>query len=391
MAVSDHAINTAEHYATTEIGSTTNKRDVSSLLDQWAHKDTPFLSQLSWGADSGGLNIEWISEHLGFGYVKPLTDTTSASLTFTVATSDLGTTQLAMDQIGSGAMLFFYNSTASEISLMVVTSIATNVITYSVLAGTSADILTSEPVYIVGNIANEGSSPNNDRSRAREAITNNMSILRQDIRITGSMQKTDMYAVSDELQHQITSRVLEMQREREMTILLSSYQARSTTVAGIMKGMYGFLSGQSGDHIKETSQDFTEDSVNDVNAELFDSGATPDCLVGSVSQIRKFTTWDRARVRTSPDESMGGFHVAKYLTDVGNEIKLIPMRKFPANMAFLADSSKIHPRAKTGRKLVLEKLGKSGDFDEWQLISEFSLEMRGYDKHQHGMWTKLTS
>ena len=55
-----------------DIGTTTNRRDVSELLDLWAHKSTPFLNRLSWGAESGGLNIEWITEHLGFGYIQPV-------------------------------------------------------------------------------------------------------------------------------------------------------------------------------------------------------------------------------------------------------------------------------------------------------------------------------
>ena len=57
----------------------------------------------------------------------------------------------------------------------------------------------------------------------------------------------------------------------------------------------------------------------------------------------------------------------------------------------MLDTSKIHPRAKSGRKLFIEKLGKDGDRERWQIISEFSLEMRGYDKGQHGMWSKLTA
>ena len=82
--------------------------------------------------------------------------------------------------------------------------------------------------------------------------------------------------------------------------------------------------------------------------------------------------------------------MTKYLTDVGVEIEIIMMRQFPVNLGFVLDSTKIHPRAKKVRKLFIEKLGLDGDRTRYQILSEFSLEMRGYNQGQHGMWTSLT-
>jgi len=66
------------------------------------------------------------------------------------------------------------------------------------------------------------------------------------------------------------------------------------------------------------------------------------------------------------------------------------MRRVPKNFAFVIDTSKCQLRAKKGRKAIMEKLGKNGDFDDWQIISEFSFEMKGYSNGQHGMFTKLS-
>jgi hypothetical protein len=78
------------------------------------------------------------------------------------------------------------------------------------------------------------------------------------------------------------------------------------------------------------------------------------------------------------------------MTDIGIEVDLLPMRKVPANLAFVLDTSKIVLRAKKGRKLIVEKLGKTGDYEMWQMLSEFSLEFRGYNTLQHGLFTALT-
>ena len=394
MTVTSHALATATYHDTlADIGSGTDRRDVSELLDLWAHKETPFLNKLSWGAETTGTTIEWISEHLGYGYLVTLSEATTATANIVIGSSGMGTATLALEQVTTGTMLFAYDSTTSAYALLAISDISGSSLDYDVVAYTgSAEIAIAagEKLYIIGDVANEGSAPRADTSRTRSTLSNNMSILRKDIQITGSMAATGFHAVSNELKHQIQMRLKEMQRDREMHILMSKTVAKSSTVAGVMNGVFGFLVTQSGDHIKATSQALTENSVNDMCAELYENNSTPDCLVLPVTQGRKFTTWDRDKIRTSPDARLAGHYVTKYLTDVGVELEIIMMRQFPANMGFMLDSSKINPRAKSGRKLFIEKLGLDGDRTRYQIISEFSLEMRGYDKGQHGMWQALT-
>ncbi len=396
MTVSSHALATATYHDTVaDIAAGSARRDVSELLDLWAHKETPFLNKLTWGAESGATTIEWISEHLGFGYLVALSEATTATTNLIIASGGMGTAALALEQVTTGTLLFVYNSTTSAYAILAISDIgSSDSIDYDVVAYTGSadvDILAGEKMYIIGDAANEGSAPRADTSRTRAVLSNNMSILRKDIQITGSMAATDFHAVENELKHQIQMRLKEMQRDREMHILLAKTVAQSATVAGVMNGVFGFLMGSSGDHIKTASQGFTENAVNDMVAELYENNSTPDCLVVPTAQGRKFTTWDRDKIRTTPDARLAGHFVTKYLTDVGVELEIIMMRQFPAAMAFVVDSSKINPRAKKGRKLFIEKLGLDGDRIRYQMISEFSLEVRGYDQGQHGMWVGLTS
>jgi hypothetical protein len=388
------SIPTTTHYDTVnDIGSGTDKRDVSQMLDLWAHKETPFLNRLSWGSESGGTTVEWVSEHLGYGYIQAASVVGSGATTLLIGASGLTSAGMAVKQLNTGALLFVYDSTDSDINLVEITAIAsTNTATITQICASgnaTVSLDTTDKLYIIANPVNEGSTPRIDKSRIRTVLSNNFMIMRKDVRITGSMLATDMHAVDNELRHQIALRLKEMQREREMAVLLSYTRARANTTIAHLNGYYGFLEGQSGNHILTTSQDFTESSVNDVAAELYENGATPNVLVGATKQIRKFTTWDRARVRTVPDKHLGGFHVTRYLTDTGIELDLIPMRHFPSNMAFMTDTSLCKLRPKKGRKLILQKLGIAGDYDEWQMISEWSLELRKYDMGCHGMWSQL--
>ena len=98
--------------------------------------------------------------------------------------------------------------------------------------------------------------------------------------------------------------------------------------------------------IDSTTTTLTETVFNNMVSAVWENMGTPSVFVAAPSQIRKFTAFDRARVRAAPDDKMGGFHITKYLTDIGIEIDLVPMRKVPVNLGFILDVNKIKPRAR---------------------------------------------
>ena len=392
MAVGEHAI-VSGAYTTQSITSNTNVRDVSSMLDLWAHKWTPVLNRLDWADESGGLVIEWVTEHLGFGYVVNSATVTSAGTSFVIASGTGGLSKAnQMKQLQEGTMLYA-NKDDGSATFYVCTSVpATGTVTFSCLLHTSSTITADSKIYIIGHFVNEGSDPFSDVSRARTLLSNKFAILRKDIKISGSQANTDMYAVGNEPDHQMTMRLLEMQREREWSVLYSTGQGRSATVASYIYGAFGFLNSVStNDWVDTTSTSITESAINTMAARLWDNGATgPLALIGHSNQVRKFTTWDQNRVRTTPDARMGGHYITSYLTDSNIMLDLIPLRKAPVNLLFMLDLPSIKLRAKKNRKLIAEKLARTGDYDRWQILSEYTLEMRGYEKGMHAMWDALT-
>ena len=394
MAIGEHAIVSSAYDTKTGITASTDKRDVSQLLDLWAHKNTPLLNRISWGAESGGLGIEWVSEHLGFGYIQTSGALASDATAITVTTSGMGlTTADAVKQVQAGTLLYTHVSgDAGGDCFFVVASVSTDlVVEISQLVATSEAVAANSKLYIVGHYVNEGSEPFPDISRKRSLLSNTFSILRKDIKITGSMAATDMHAVANEPNHQMALRLLEMQFERERTVLFSKGQARTSVVASFMKGIYDFLDDYSGnDWVDASTTTLTESKFNALVAECWDNAGNPDLFVANKAQIRKFTQWDSDRIRTVPDARLAGHWVTRYLTDVGIEVELLPLRKSPVNLGFILDTSLIKLRAKKGRKLFVDKLAKVGDYDRWQLISEYTLEMRKAEMGAHGMFTELT-
>lgn len=402
MAVDYHALSAATDSQgpnyTTDIVSNTNRRDVSDILDLLALTDTPFVNAIGWGPESGGTQIEWIAEDLGYGYIKAVSVVGSAGVSILIASVENLTSTEALKQCQEGTILYHYSSTDGEHGIIAVLSIttATGTITFEVLStsvtfSVNTSIAVADKIWILGAVANEGSLPRaNNNIRARSVKTNDFNILRQDVNISGSMQATDMYAINREDLHQILMRLKEMQREREKMALYSvNVTPRAALEASLMHGALGFLVGTAGDNIDTTTTTLTETAFNNVVGGAWENGGENFTFFVDRTQAGKFTQWDRNRIRMAPRDGRGGGHITKYMTEVGIEVDIQPMRRVPKNIGLLIDTSKCRLRAKKGRKALMEKLGKKGDFEAWQIISEFSLEMKGYSLGQHGLFTRL--
>jgi hypothetical protein len=109
-------------YDTIQIVSNTNRRDVSSVLDLWVHRRTPFLNYIKWGPESGGTQIEWIAEHQGRGYVITGTEITSTADTavIDITSSDCGSAIDAANQLASGACMLGYSSDSATYAMFFV-------------------------------------------------------------------------------------------------------------------------------------------------------------------------------------------------------------------------------------------------------------------------------
>lgn len=378
------------------IGTDTNVRDVSDVLDALYLADTPFLNRLTWGSAASASSIEWVSDNIGYGYIinsgAALASNGSA---MNVGTSGLNNTTHAMRQLHTGTVLKYNGFADKSKGYLVVNdislgggSIGVEFLSGTVAAGSA--IASQSTFFIVGSPTMEGSLPRLDTTRPRSVASNYMQTFRQDVRISGSRAAIEMYAVANELQTQIKLRAKEYMRELERSLILAHKDVGAATEIQHMGGIFDYLRGVSGSHIDTTTTSITESALLAITAELYDKGSVPNVLLMGPKQARVIPTWERARVRFEPDEHVAGFYVTKYVTDLGVTLDILISRWVPKSFAFVLDTSKIKPRAMRGRKYILEKLGKKGDFSEYQLISELSLEFKGYNMNQHGMFTALT-
>ncbi len=376
----------------------TQTRDVSDMLDLLALAETPFINRVGWGPESGGLLIEWIAEDLGPKFVQNISAIASDFLSIVLNSSDNSISPSdAIQQLGQGTVLYHFASVGGVHTLNVINSTpATVSITMSTIAATSFGAQTSAPAndkfYILGRVANAGSRPGQGEPRQRKIASNNFVILRQDVQITGSMQATDMYVTGREDKHQILMRLKEMQRDRESNVLYSGKSSRTSAEAATIGGvLYWLLNNATGANVDTSTTALTRTAFENVIDPVWNNGdASQLTAYGDSKQIGKIVDWDLNRIRSRINDRRGGGHITSYLSRMGVEIDLIPMKKVPTNILFLLDDNKIRLRAKKGRKAIMEKLGKAGDMDDWQILSEFSLEMKGYLHGRHGGFLNLT-
>jgi len=379
---------------TFDITSNTDVRDVSDVLDAVYVADTPFVNKIGWGAASSNKTIEWVTDSIGYGYLILSNGGTVASdaSDFVVGTSNVGAQSTALRQIHTGSILK-YNNQSAPLGYMVVEdlSLGGGSVTFTYLSGTTIleAITDAATLFIIGNAVPEGSTPRQDTTRPRGLQSNYTQIFRKDVQITGTRQALEMYAVGNELRHQIELRTKEYKRELERTAILGRKEAGSAAETPLMGGIYDFLRGQSGDNIDTTSTALTESVLNTIVKGVMEKGGMPDCVLVGFDRQQDISSWDVAKKRTTQDTRMAGYYTTQYLSDLGAVLDVLVSRWVPANYAFVLSTSMIKLCPMRGRKFILEKLGKVGDYVQYQLISECSLEFKGFNLGQHGLLSAL--
>ena len=380
--------------STLDYTSSTDVRDVSSMLDAVYISDTPLVNRVGWGSAIKNKTHEWLTDSIGYGYVILSNAGTVASDASgaVFGTSNIGVQSTALRQIRTGTVLKYNNQSIARGYYVVKDFSYTGSVVWAGISGTSVSATVTDAMtfFIVGNAVKEGSTPRRDATRPRQICSNLTQIFREDIRMTGTRQAIEMYAVGNELRKQIGLRTQEYKRQVERSLILGYKHAGDAAETQMMGGIYDFLRGQSGSHIDTTTTTLTETKINDVAQAIFDKGGEPNTLLLGPKQARVIPTLERARVRVTQDSRVAGFYVTKYMTDLGVEMSILISRWVPKEFTFVLDGAKIKLMPLRGRKFNLSKLGKKGDYVEWELISEITMEMTGYTLGQHGMFNALS-
>jgi len=368
--------------ATSYDQSAVYKLDLSEVLAAILLDDTDFVSMIgisnevakqtkhSWIEDA--LNAIFVTQVGGSSATKALGHTSGLLLHVSASHAS---------RITAGTIL--KDQLSGKTELIQVTALSTNSATVTRgFGGTSAVTHAAGALWdIVANPRPQGMTGPKDESQARSLKYNYTQIFSKGVKITGTAQAIEHAGVSAEDNYQIDLRLRELKRELDRTAIMGGRASADVVdgAYGTMGGLINFTGVINTTNNIGTVETLTTSVLNTMIKKCWDSGLNPThILVGGV-QKQKISSFDAEYRRSSLDDRRAGYTVESFVSDLGITLQVIVDRWMPKDVAIIFDSSKVKIMPLNGRAMFLEQLAKTGDSNDWQIVGEYTMEVRNAD------------
>jgi len=236
---------------------------------------------------------------------------------------------------------------------------------------------------IIANPRPQGMEGPKDESVVRERKYNYTQIFSKGVRLTGTAIAIQHNGIAKEDSYQIAMRTKELLRELDRAVIMGYRSATqpSDTAYGSMGGLIDYINSASGGNQNSTAETLTPTVVNAMAKQVWDDGGEPDILVVGGTQKQKVSAFDKEYRRTTLDSRRAGFTVEEFVTDIdGKTLQIVVERWMPIDTVLVLDSSRIDIKPMQTRGFFLELLAKTGDFTPWQIVGEYTMEVKNADK-----------
>jgi len=363
--------------------------DVSDLVGIVSPYETPLLNALGDPMrEATSTHHEWLEDEL-----LPNKDAVNDS-TFSDPSTD---TDFVVDN-GSRFRIGDQIQIEGSEELMLVTGISTNTLTVvRGYAGTIAeDLADNKVINILGNAALEGADKPNARFTNRSRCGNYTQIFTATVEVSGSDLAASQLGLADELDNQKQSRLRELVRDLENTVINAGQPASnpegSGTVRRSMKGIIQHLSTNifhTGDSGFPTGTDLDEAKINYVLRKIWEnsSGSVNLIVVGGFQKRKINAFCSDSRAYGANDTTFTDM-IGIYESDFGI-CRIVTTRWMPQDAVLLLDSSRMNVLPLAGRSFHFKPLASSGDYECGELIGEYTLELK--NEAAHGLIRDLST
>ncbi|OHB62578.1 MAG: hypothetical protein A2168_02305 [Planctomycetes bacterium RBG_13_50_24] len=363
--------------------------DVSDLVGIVSPYETPLLNALGDPMrEATSTHHEWLEDDL-----LPNKDAVNDS-TFTDPSTD---TDFIVDN-GSRFRVGDQIQVEGSKELMLVTGISTNTLTIvRGYAGTTAENLADNQVInILGNAALEGADKPAARFTNRSRCGNYTQIFTTAVEVSGTDLAASQLGLADELDNQKQSRLRELVRDLENTVLNGGQPASnpegSGSVRRSMKGIIQHLSTNifhTGDSGFPSGTALDEAMINYVLRKIWEnSSGNVDLIIVGGFQKRKINAFCSDSRAYGANDTIFTDMIGIYESDFGI-CKIVTTRWMPQDAALLLDSSRINVLPLAGRSFHFKPLASSGDYECGQLIGEYTVELK--NEAAHGLIRDLST
>jgi hypothetical protein len=354
------------------------KLDLSEVLSSILLDDTDFLSTIGVSAEAATqTKHSWVEDALNATSVISLGDLTNSATALALSASHL-------TRITAGTLL--KDSLSGKTEVIQVTAVgaasATIVRGYGATSGVThngAGATSASTWEIISNPRPQGMTGPKDESTTRALKYNYTQIFSKGVKITGTAQAIEHAGVNAEDAYHIDLRLRELKRELDRTCIMGVRAATdvSASAYSTMGGLIDFIGFiETSGNTNGTAETLTPSVLNAMAKQIFDDGGMPTHVIVGGTQKQKISTFDQEFRRSTLDTRRSGYTVEEFVTDLGMNLQVIVDRWVPTDVAVVIDSSKVKVLPLRTRAFFLEKLGKTGDSNDWQIIGEYTMEVR---------------
>ncbi|MEQ9207920.1 MAG: DUF5309 family protein [Phycisphaerales bacterium] len=362
--------------------------DVSDIIGIVSPFETPLLDHLGDAKRSALSTVhEWIEDALlpNKGQINQSSFSPSPQAAVAIEVDDLSVFKVG-DLIrpgGTGEVMLVVGLDESGSQI---------VVTRGYGATTAATLADNMELHILGNAALEGDDAPEARFSNRVRKSNYTQIFTSGIDVSGSLQASRAYGISDEVDYQKQERMRELLRDLENCVINgvapSANQQGSGTVRRSMNGIIhsmstnlfepgvGAIPDGEGD-----GDELNEAVLNAALKQIWDqsSGGVDTIVVGGAQKrkINAFASGSRAYL---PDDQTYSDMISVYESDFG-VCRVILSRWVPTDTVMLLDSSRISVMPMQGRSFHYKPLAATGDSVSGQVIGEYTMEFKNENAH----------
>lgn len=357
------------------------KLDLSEVLAAVLLDDTDFISMM--GISEGAATQtkhSWVEDTLNA--------TTAVQSGGTQAQMALGTTSgtvlrlsgshITRSKITAGTLLKDRLSGKTEVIQVTAVSSTSATVTRGYGATSAQTHAAGATWEIISNPRPQGMEGPADESTTRALKHNFTQIFSKGVKITGTAEAIDHAGLNSESQYQVMMRLKELKRELDRSCIMGVRAPNDVGAStyGTMGGLIDFIGFIAAGNVNGTAETLTPSVVNTMAKQVFDDGGSPDTLLVGGVQKQKISSFDQEFRRSTLDSRRAGYTVEEFVTDLGVNLRIIVDRWVPNDVAMVLDSSRIKIMPLQGRSFFLEKLAKTGDAEKWQIVGEYTMEVR---------------
>ena len=356
------------------------KLDLSEVLANILLDDTDVVSMLGISADvATQTKHSWIEDALN-ATTATQSGGTSAQMALGTTTGTvlrLSASHITRSKITAGTLLKDQLSGKTEVLQVTAVSGTSATVTRG-YGATSAQVHAASAVYdIISNPRPQGMAGPSDESTTRALKHNFTQIFSKGVKITGTAQAIDHAGVNAEDAYQIDLRLRELKRELDRSVIMGVRAGDvSASVYSTMGGLIDFIGFIEAGNVNGTAETLTPSVLNAMALQAYNDGGMPDTVIVGGTQKQKISTFDQEFRRSTLDSRRSGYTVEEFVTDLGMNLRVIVDRWVPSDVCLVVDSSKVKILPLRTRAFFLEKLGKTGDSNDWQIVGEYTMEVR---------------